>query len=43
MDEEFVTGDTVCYKRQNSKGWYGPAKLLGKKGQCVLIKHGGVF
>ena len=21
----------------------GPAKVLGKEGQCVLIRHGGVF
>ncbi|GAB1599998.1 hypothetical protein Ahia01_000277300 [Argonauta hians] len=42
-DEEFETGDSVYYKRQNYKGWRGPAKVLGKEGQCVLIRHGGAF
>ena len=30
--DEFVTGDTVYYRRQNCKGWRGPAKILGKEG-----------
>ena len=38
-----MTGDDVYYRRQNCKGWCGPAKVLGKEGQCVLIKHGGTF
>ena len=25
VDEEFVTGDTVYKRRQNFKGWHGPA------------------
>lgn len=42
-DEGFVTGDCVYYRRQNYNGWHGPAKVLGKEGQCVLIRHGGAF
>ena len=38
-DEGFVTGNSVYYKRQNCKGWYGSTKVLGKEGQCVLIRH----
>ena len=41
--KRFVTGDSVYNRRQNYKNWYGPAKVLGKEGQCVLIRHGGTF
>ena len=43
MDEEFVTGDTVYYRRQICKGWHGPAKVSGKEGQFLLIRHSGAF
>ena len=43
VDEEFVTGDTVYYRRQNWKGSHSPAKVLGQEGQCVLIRHVGTF
>ena len=29
-DEGFLTSDNVCYRRENCKGWCGPAKVLGK-------------
>ena len=38
-----MTGDTVYYRKQNSKGWHGLAKVLGKEGQCVLIRRGRNF
>ena len=38
-----MTGDTVCYRRQNCKGWHDPARVLGKEGQCVLIRYGEAF
>ena len=41
--KEFVTSNTVYHRRQNSKVWCVPAKVLVKEGQCVLIKHGGAF
>ena len=28
-DFKYVTGDSVCFKRMNSKEWYGPAKVPG--------------
>ena len=34
---------TVYYKRQNYKGWKGPAVVLGQDGQNVLVRHGGAF
>ena len=42
-DEEFVTSDTVYYRRLNCKGWCGPAKVLGKEGHFVLIRHDRAF
>ena len=38
-----MTGDSVNYRKQNCMGWCGLAKVSGKEGQCVLIRHGGVF
>ena len=43
VGEEFVTGDSVYYRKQNCKGWHGLAKVLGKEGQCVLIRHSGTL
>ena len=38
-----MTSNIVYYRRQNYKGWHGPARILGKEGQCVLIRYGGTF
>ena len=40
-DVTYLNGDTVFYKRKDSHKWRGPATVLGKDGQQVLIKHGG--
>ena len=37
----FVAGDSVYYK-QASDRWWRPATVLGKDGQQVLGKHGGM-
>lgn len=42
-DEDYATGDQIYYRRQGFKGWRGPAKVLGREGQFVLIRHGGAF
>ena len=39
----FVTGDSVCYKRSSDRKRRGPAKVLGKDGQQVQVKHGGTY
>ena len=39
----FVTGDTVYYKRRDSKKWKGPGKFIGVDGQQILIKHGSTY
>ena len=41
--DKFFTGDKVFYKRNDSKHWKGPGKVLGHDGQQVLIKHGGIY
>ena len=40
---KFITGDSVYYKRVDSRKWKGPGKVIGQDGQQVLIKHGGVY
>ena len=40
---EFCPGDKVFYRRRTKKGWQGPAKVLGKDNNFVLIRHGGSF
>ena len=37
------SGDRVYYKRNDSNEWKGPATVLGRDGQCVLIRHGGFY
>ena len=40
-DAVYSQGDLVYYKRVDSSQWKGPASVLGKEGQQVLLKHGG--
>ena len=42
-DEIYENGEIVYYRRKNYKGWKGPATVLGKDGQCVVVKHGTVY
>ena len=42
-DVQFFTGDKVYYRRRSSKKWSGPATVIGKNGQQVLVKHGGEY
>ena len=42
-DNIYVTGDSVYYKRACDRRWRGPAVVLGKDGQQVLVKHGGKY
>ena len=37
----YVPGDRVYYKRRDSKSWKGPAVVIGRDSQQVLIKHNG--
>ena len=38
-----LNGDLVYYKRCDHLKWKGPATVLGKVGQQVLLKHGGYY
>ena len=42
-DAVYSPGDLVYYKRLDSPKWKGPASVLGKEGQQVLLKHGGHY
>ena len=39
----YVTGDSVYYKRKDSKKWQGPGTVLGSEGNQVLVKHQGIY
>jgi hypothetical protein len=34
-------GDMVLYKKDGEHEWRGPAKVIGRDGKTVVIKHGG--
>ena len=42
-DVSYLPGHKVYYHRQGALEWRGPASVLGKDGQIVLLKHGGYF
>ena len=42
-DRSFLNNDEVFYKRDHSSRWQGPAKILGRDSNQVLIKHGGSY
>ena len=39
----YSNGDSVFYKRDNSRMWHGPAKVLGRDSQNYLLKQGGTY
>ncbi|PIK59085.1 hypothetical protein BSL78_03967 [Apostichopus japonicus] len=39
----FVTGDKVYYKRQDSNEWKGPGVVIGRDGVVVFVRHGGSY
>ena len=39
----YESGEKVYFKRRKAKGWCGPAKVLGKEGNFVLIRQGSHF
>ena len=41
--ENYQNGDKVFCKRRAVKGWKGPAIVLGKEANFILIRHGGAF
>lgn len=39
--EDAVTGEKVLYRRDKEKEWRGPARVIGRDGKTVIVKHGG--
>lgn len=37
---EFLQGDRVFYKRDDSNRWRGPGKVIGQDGKVVFVRHG---
>ena len=42
-DTIFTTHDYVYYKKNDSKRWKGPGKIIGVDGQQILVKHGSFY
>ena len=42
-NKKHYSGESIHYKRVDSKKWRGPRKVIGQDGQQVFIKHGGVY
>ena len=42
-DSVYCQGDLVYYWRENSQSCHGPATVVGKDHQQVLLKHGGSY
>ena len=39
----YISGDSVYFKRPDQGSWHGPGKVLGQDGQQVLIKNGSYY
>ena len=40
---KFFTGDIVFYKRNDSRKWKGPGRVIGSESSNILIKHGSYY
>ena len=40
---KFLSGDIVYYKRNDSRKWKGPGRVIGSESSNVLIKHGSNY
>ena len=41
--EEIDIGHSVFYKRDNDHEWHGPARVIGRDGKVILVRHGGIL
>ena len=39
----YEVGDLVYYKRNDSKRWRGPGRVIGKDRNQIYVKHGGSY
>ena len=42
-NKTFCQGDLVYYYRNNNSEWHGPAVVIGRDSQQILVKHGGTY
>lgn len=42
-NNKFYTGDIVYYKRNDSRKWKGPGRVIGYESSNILIKHGSQY
>ena len=42
-NNKFYSGDIVFYKRNDSRKWKGPGKVIGSESSNILIKHGANY
>ena len=40
---KFLNGDLVFYKRNDSRRWKGPGRVIGSESSNILIKHGSQY
>ena len=38
--QKFDVGDSIFYKRNESDQWRGPARVIGRDGKQILVRHG---
>lgn len=39
---KFNPGDSVYFKRNGNDQWRGPARVIGRDGKQILVRHGGI-
>ena len=42
-EKKYMSGDMVFYKRNDSRKWKGPGRVIGSESSNVLIKHGSQY
>ena len=43
VNNRFFNGDLIFYKRNDSRRWKGPGRVIGFESSNVLIKHGSTY
>lgn len=43
LEQNFIPGDKVLFKRENLKRWCGPATVIGQDGKVVFLRQGGTM
>ena len=43
LGDKFQTGEKVYFKKDDSKKWKGPGKVIGQDGKIVFVRHGSTY